>query len=203
MSMVLSARMLESAFIYRTWQAAFAEPKFAPVLANNDLRKPRRVLDVGCGPGINTAHFTGPGYLGIDINERYIRDARQRHPQREFLVEDVRRYVARPEDRFDFVLANSFLHHLNTEDVLGILSCMRSLLTSDGTFHALEPVLPMENSVARVLAQCDRGKFVRVQEDWESIFGQLFEPVFVEYYPVIRLGMTLWNMVYFKGRPKL
>jgi trans-aconitate methyltransferase len=200
--MSLSARLLERTFVYRLWQAPFAEQKFAPVLANNDLRRVRRVLDVGCGPGTSTTYFSGSDYLGIDINERYIRDARKRH-QRNFLVADVRSYVADPEDRFDFVLANSFLHHLNTEDVLGILTHMRSLLTSDGTIHALELVMPKDKSIARLLAQWDRGKFARSEDEWQSIFCSIFEPVVLEFYPLTGLGTTLWNMVYFKGRPKL
>jgi trans-aconitate methyltransferase len=200
--MSLSARLLERTFVYRLWQAPFAEQKFAPVLANNDLRRVRRVLDVGCGPGTSTTYFSGSDYLGIDINERYIRDARKRH-QRNFLVADVRSYVADPEERFDFVLANSFLHHLNTEDVLGILSHMQSLLTSDGTIHALELVMPKDKSIARLLAQWDRGKFAHSEDEWQSIFCSIFEPVVLEFYPLTGLGTTLWNMVYFKGRPKL
>jgi trans-aconitate methyltransferase len=200
--MTLSARLLERTFVYRLWQAPFAEQKFAPVLANNDLRRVRRVLDVGCGPGTSTAYFSGSDYLGIDINDRYIRSARQRH-QREFLVADVRSYVADPEDRFDFVLANSFLHHLNTEDVLGILSHMRSLLTCDGTIHALELVMPKDKSIARLLAQWDRGKFARSEDEWQSIFCSVFEPLVLEFYPLTGLGTTLWNMVYFKGKPKV
>jgi SAM-dependent methyltransferase len=199
--MTLSSRLLERTFVYRMWQAPFAEQKFAPVLANNDLRRVRRVLDVGCGPGTSTGHFTGTDYLGIDINENYIRDARLRH-RRNFLAVDVRSYVADPGDHYDFVLANSFLHHLNTEDVLGVLSHMRSLLTEDGTFHTLELVMPKEKSIARFLAQWDRGKFARSEDEWQSIFGELFDPMVVEFYPVTGMGTTLWNMVYFKGRPK-
>jgi trans-aconitate methyltransferase len=135
--MSLAASLLEHTLVYRLWQAPFAEKKFAPVLANNDLRSVRRVLDVGCGPGTNTMHFTHADYLGIDFNERYIQEARRRHG-RKFVIADVRNYHAAPEDRFDFVLANSFLHHLNTEDVLGILFHLRSLLTEDGHIHALE-----------------------------------------------------------------
>jgi SAM-dependent methyltransferase len=200
--MTLSARLLERTFVYRLWQAPFADQKFAPILANNDLRRVRRVLDVGCGPGTSTPYFSGSEYLGVDINERYIRAARQRH-KRDFLVADVRNYIAGPEDHFDFVLANSFLHHLNNEDVLGILTHMRSLLTEDGAFHTLELVMPKDKSVARLLAQWDRGKFARSEDEWQSIFGEIFEPLVVEFYPVNGLGTTLWNMVYFKGRPKI
>jgi SAM-dependent methyltransferase len=199
--MSFAASMLERTFVYRMWQAPFVEQKFAPVLANNDLRKVRRVLDVGCGPGTNTRHFAHADYLGIDINERYIQDARRRH-QRDFMVADVRDYRAVPEHRFDFVLANSFLHHLKTEDVLGILSHVQSLLTDDGHIHCLELVLPKKRSVADLLARWDRGDFARPAEEWREIFGKFFEPVVVEFYPLVGMGTTLWNMVYFKGRSR-
>ena len=199
--MSLAQSMLERTFIYRMWQAPFVEQKFAPVLANNDLRKVRRVLDVGCGPGTNTAYFGHADYLGIDINEHYIQDARRRH-QRDFVVADVRDYRAIPEQRFDFVLANSFLHHLNTEDVSGILSHVRSLLTDDGHIHCLELVLPRKRSIARLLAHWDRGDFARPAEEWREIFGKFFEPVVIEFYPLVGMGTTLWNMVYFKGRAR-
>jgi SAM-dependent methyltransferase len=195
------AGMLDHAAAYRLWQAPFAEQKFGPILANNDLGRVRRVLDVGCGPGTNTQHFAHVDYLGIDFNERYIESARRRHG-RDFIVADVRDYRAAPGEKFDFVLANSFLHHLNTEEVVGILSHLRSLLTEDGHFHTLELVMPEEKSIARLLAQWDRGDFARPGEEWRKIFNELFEPVVMEFYPLTLMGATLWNMVYVKGRAR-
>jgi hypothetical protein len=114
----------------------------------------------------------------------------------------VRNYRPAPERRFDFVLANSFLHHLNTEDVLGILSHVRSLLTDDGHIHCLELVLPRQASIARLLAHWDRGDFARRPEEWRELFEKFFEPVVVQFYPLVGMGTTLWNMVYFKGRAR-
>jgi len=75
------------------------------------------------------------------------------------------------------VLVNSFLHHLNTSDVRGILTHLKSLLTEDGHIHMLELVLPEEPSIARLLAHWDRGKFARPLEEWRSLFEGLFVPV--------------------------
>jgi trans-aconitate methyltransferase len=156
---------------------------------------------VVCGPGTNTRHFTRVDYLGIDFNQRYIESARRRH-KRDFVVADVRNYRPTPGEQFDFVLANSFLHHLDAHDVLEILSHSRSLLTRDGHFHALELVMPEERSIARLLARWDRGDFARSGGEWRTIFSQFFEPVLIEFYPVTLMGTTLWNMVYFKGKPR-
>jgi SAM-dependent methyltransferase len=200
-AMSLVAGILEHTAVYRLWQAPFAEQKFAPVLANNDLRRVRRALDVGCGPGTSTGHFAEADYLGIDINERYIESARRRH-KRDFVAADVRNHRFAAGERFDFILANSFLHHLNTEDVLGILSHLQALLTEDGHIHAMELVLPEERSIACLLARWDRGDFARPGEEWRTILCQLFEPVVLEFYPVSLMGTTLWNMVYFKGKAR-
>lgn len=76
----LRDKVLERRLVYGLWQAPFAEAKLAPALAHNDLSQVRRVLDVGCGPGTNSQHFLGTDYLGIDINEEYIRHAQSRYP---------------------------------------------------------------------------------------------------------------------------
>ena len=199
--MSLAASILEHTVVYRLWQAPFAEQKFAPVLQHNDLRGVRRVLDVACGPGTNTHHFAGSDYLGVDINERYIRNARKRHG-RTFIAADVREYGLDTGEKFDFILVNSFLHHLNDEEVRGILSSVRRLLTSDGHAHILELVLPPNYSPARLLARCDRGKYARPLEQWRAIFTECFDLERFDPYPLTGLGVTLWNMVYFKGRAR-
>ena len=199
--MSLAKSLLEHSSVYRAWQMPFAGQKFAPVLAHNSLDRVRRVLDVACGPGTNTKYFAGVDYLGIDINEHYVHDARRRHG-RNFLVADVRNYVAAPGDRFDFILVNSVLHHLDTKDVLSILAHLKSLLTEDGHIHMLELVLPERPSAALSLARWDRGKFARSREEWQSLFEGLFEPVVHEHYQLTGLGVTLWNMVYFKGKSR-
>jgi SAM-dependent methyltransferase len=197
----LTDALMERTLVYRAWQAPFSERKFAPILRHNDLRRVRRVLDVGCGPGTNTHHFDDADYLGIDINPSYVASARERHG-REFVVSDVRSYEVDPAERFDFVLVNSFLHHIDTDHVGRILSQARRLLVEDGHVHILELVLPAERSVARRLAEWDRGDYPRPVSEWERLFSEQFEPVVLEPYPLGLPGLTLWSMVYFKGRPR-
>ena len=190
--------ILERAAVYRAWQAPFAEQKFAPILKKNDLRGVRRVLDVACGPGTNSRHFTHVDYLGIDINENYIRDARQKYG-RDFMAVDARKLDDASVDRFDFILVNSFLHHLNDTDVMDVLSSLESRLSQDGHIHILELVLPENRSIARLLAHWDRGDFARPLPEWQALFSKLFMPVLFEPYCITAKGTVLWNMVYFKG----
>lgn len=201
----MKSRFLEQPISYRLWQAPFAAAKFAPVERHNDLGAVRRVLDVGCGPGTNAHLFAGMDYTGIDINERYVAYAAERHPGK-FIAADATQFEVPAEERFDFVLINSFLHHIDDVDVTRILDHLRSVITPDGHIHVLELELPEKRSVARLLAEMDRGDHPRRLEHWHEILTAHFEPVTFEPY---RLGgarwatTTLWNMVYFKGRPRL
>jgi SAM-dependent methyltransferase len=196
--MNLTDTLLEQSSVYRLWQAPFATRKFAPVLAHNNVSRINRVLDVGCGPGTNSRQFTHAKYLGIDINPAYVESARRRF-RREFVVADARTYRADPEGRFDFILVNSFLHHIATADVVELLSNLRSFLTDDGSIHVLEPVMPSGWPLARLLAYADRGKFVRPLQEWKAILTGVFHPIVLEPYSLKGAGITLWNMIYFKG----
>jgi len=192
---------LGSPLVYRLWQAPFVEQKFRPIQAHNDLKAVRRVLDVGCGPGTNTAKFSECEYLGIDFNPRYIEQARRRH-RRAFLVGDVTTYAAPPGERYDFILLNSLLHHLGAGDTRRILSRLSALLAEGGHVHVLELVLPGQPSVARWFARHDRGGFPRPLAEWQNIFTSIFDPTVFEPFSLAAFGVVLWEMVYFKGRAK-
>jgi SAM-dependent methyltransferase len=192
---------MEWTWAYRLWQAPVAERKLAPVLAHNDLRSVRRVLDVGCGPGTNTHHFRHADYLGIDINPAYIASARRRHG-RPFVVADVTTYTVQDDRRFDFIFVNSFLHHVDTASAERVLQHLHSLLTEDGHVHIIDLVLPAHRSIARFLARMDRGDFPRPLEEWRRLFSSHYEPVVFEPYALSAFDVPLWSLVYFKGRAR-
>jgi hypothetical protein len=68
--------------------------------------------------------------------------------------------------------------------------------------HILDLVLPARPSVSRLLARADRGAYPRPLDQWRELFTTSFEPVVFEPYPLGAGGVTLWNMVYFKGRAR-
>src|SRR2546426_7496 len=198
--MKLGPVALETTLAYRLWQAPFADKKLAPLFAHNDLRVVRRVLDVGCGPGTNTRHFAHADYLGVDINPRYIAYARR--PDGRGLPGAGVTARPGPGARLRCVLVNSFLHHVDDSEAHRILGHLARLLTPDGHLHALELVLPPGRSVARLLARLDRGVHARPLAAWRRLLATHFEPVVFESYGLGALGMTLWHMVYFKGRAR-
>jgi SAM-dependent methyltransferase len=190
--------LLEQPMVYRAWQAPFAAAKLAPVLAHNDLSRTLRVLDVGCGPGTNSSYFDRAGYLGIDINAQYIRYAKRRF-QRDFMVADATSLPNFDVQRFDFILVNSLLHHLDDVVVRRLLEALRALLANGGHVHVLELLTPSSRGVAAWLARADRGQFSRSLDEWQALWGDLFAPAVVEPYALSGFGVPLWHMVYFKG----
>jgi SAM-dependent methyltransferase len=197
----LADTLFEQTFVYRLAQWPFAEDKLAPLLAGNDLQCARRVLDVGCGPGTNAALFAHADYIGVDINPRYIAWARRHYPG-EFIVADIRAHEFPAGRGFDFVLVNSFLHHLTDEEVQRVLAAVVRVVSPEGFVHVLDLVLPEKRSAARWLARHDRGRHARSLEAWRKLFGAAFDVVALEPYTVALLGVPLWHMVYCKGRPK-
>jgi SAM-dependent methyltransferase len=196
--------IMRQPLVYRLWMAPFAEKKFAPIITNNAIDRVKRVLDVGCGPGTNADYFPNAEYLGIDLNGQYIRDAERRQAasngKKRFVAADAAKFSVNPGEKFDFILVNSFLHHVDDATTRNILANLSKLLTKDGHLHSLELVLPENVSAARFIARADRGKFARPLARWKELFSESLHPELFEPYPLGAGGVVLWNMVYFKGR---
>lgn len=194
-------RLMEHPWIYRAWQAPFAKAKLRPFLQRLEGATPRRVLDIGCGPGTNAGAFTGSEYVGVDINPDYIATARAQHPGR-FVVGDVTNPSVLPDERFDCVFANSLMHHLNDEATDGLLARMAALTAPGGRVHILDLVLPERASPARALARMDRGHYARPVSAWRALAGRHCT---IEHEQVYALGLPalpLWWMIYLVGVPR-
>lgn len=194
-------RLLERPGVYLAWQRPFVAMKLAPVKRHNDLSRVRRVLDVGCGPGTNSAEFAAADYLGVDLNPAYVEYARRRHGRR-FEVADVRTDPIPRDGAYDFVLVNSLLHHLDDAAVLSLLAALRDYVGDDGHLHSIEVELPERRGIPRALALMDRGDYPRSESEWRRLFSQSFDEVVLESFPVPGRGPAFWRMVYFKGSPK-
>jgi SAM-dependent methyltransferase len=192
---------METSLVYRLWQAPFADQKLAPVRSHADLRGARRVLDLACGPGTNAHHFDPSSYTGVDINPAYIERARDRYPGRFMVADGTAPDLLRGEG-FDFILVNSFLHHLPTREAGKTLGRVNELLSDEGHVHVLDLVLPPRRGLARFLARADRGNYPRPLTEWKELLERFFEPVLLESFALTAAGVPLWNMIYFKGKKR-
>ena len=194
-------KLLERPEVYLAWQRPFVASKLGPVWRHNDRSTIRRVLDVGCGPGTNSAEFAGLDYLGVDLNPAYIAHARRKHGDR-FEVADVRSDAIPGKGTYDFVLVNSLLHHLDDGAVSSLLADVRAYVSADGHVHVIELELPEQRGIPRTLALRDRGDHPRSLPAWRALLTERFDEVVFEPFAVPSRGPMLWSMVYFKGSPK-
>jgi trans-aconitate 2-methyltransferase len=76
------------------------------------LENPRRIIDLGCGPGNSTGElrlrWPGSRVIGLDNSREMIEQARRTYPEGEWQLGDAARWTA--EDPFDLVFSNAMLH---------------------------------------------------------------------------------------------
>lgn len=128
-----------------TWDPATYDGSFGFVTALgaellDKLRLPTgsRVLDVGCGTGVQAAELTKRGLrvVGIDSDERMIASASMDYPEVEFVSLDAEAFGladlgGRP---FHAALSNAALHWMNDQDA--VLANVRSCLLDGSPFVA-------------------------------------------------------------------
>lgn len=90
------------------------------LLARVPLEAPRRIVDLGCGPGNATAllseRWPGAELVGVDSSLEMLAQARKSGLSVEWLEADLAEW--RPEQPFDLIYANAVLHWLDHHDVL-------------------------------------------------------------------------------------
>jgi len=185
--------------LYNLMQTPFVKSKLAALARHNDLSKVRRVLDVGCGPGTNCTVFSHAEYLGVDLDPGYVEYARKKHG-RDFEVADVCTYDPPADEKFDFILLNSLLHHIDEQGARRILTALTRSVSDDGHVHIIDLVLPGSKGLPRMMAENDRGDYPRPFSHWQELFGSIFEEVTIEPFKVRLMGLDVIELVYFKGR---
>lgn len=138
-----------------------------------------RVLDLGCGPASLLEHLGDVEYVGIDISERYIAQARKEFGDRaEFRVGDATRIDA-DLSGFDLVLAFGVVHHLDDAGAGRLFAGARRALVDDGRLVTLDnAVIPEEpRRIADWIVSRDRGEHVRSPSAYERLAKTAFSKV--------------------------
>ncbi len=100
---------------------------------------PFTILDFGCGPGRDLAHFRSLGHeaVGLEGAARFVAMAR-RHAGCEVLHQDFLR-LSLPPARFDGVFANASLFHVPGAELPRVLGELREALKPRGVLFASNP----------------------------------------------------------------
>jgi trans-aconitate 2-methyltransferase len=101
----------------------FADQRTLPardLVARIDLAQPRRIVDLGCGPGNSTAvlreRWLDAAVTGIDTSAELLAAARLEHPGIDFVVGDIAGWA--PDEPYDLVFSNAALQWVGDHERL-------------------------------------------------------------------------------------
>jgi len=191
-------RALAIPIVYQGWQAFHDREKLEYVASRIAPGPGLKVLELGCGPGTNAHLFTGCDYLGIDINPGYVAKAQRLFPRHRFVTADVLAYDF-ASTSYDWVVVNSFLHHIDDQQVEAIFASIARIRAA--RVLILELVLPPQPSVARLLARLDRGEFARPIEAWRALLPKGFGVREETPVRIRRGGVQLYELIGFVLEP--
>lgn len=163
---------LENPTVYRISQILLA-PGMDRILTKRlfrtfaDIPTPKRLLDVGCGPG-SWLWNLGMDPIGADLCHAYT--VKFRATGNTSVTASVTA-LPFPDDSFDVVFACGLLHHLPEELAREAVAEMTRVARPHGHVVLFDPVLPRVGwlrPIAWALCRLDRGRFIRSQEAYES-----------------------------------
>ncbi|OBG95561.1 hypothetical protein A9X05_07000 [Mycobacterium sp. E3298] len=174
------------AFDFLRWILEAGYRREKEVLRREGIVGAASILDLGCGTGVMASSFRPEGYVGVDMNPRYIARARATKSQYRFEVADGRS-LPFADGSFDAVLISGVIHHLDDDSARGLLQESRRILApGSGVFVMSEPVPTRNrwNLVGRVIVRLDEGDFIRPPERYLAMSCEVFGAPFVRNYPI-------------------
>ncbi len=95
-----------------------------------------KVLDVGCGVGIDSGYMASKGFkvIGIDLSKEMLKLAKQKFPKIDFRQEDIRDLDFSVHS-FDGILASCSLIHIPKKDMPSLLDRFHQILTQNGIIY--------------------------------------------------------------------
>lgn len=138
-----------------------------------------KILDIGCGTGNILKYLPDVEYLGFDMSQKYINSAIKNYgDQGTFFCKKLTLDVIKYPTRYDIVLANGVLHHLNDEEALELFKVAHSVLKLSGRLITIDGCFFEKQSlIARILLSIDRGEFVRNKEEYLSLASGFFSKI--------------------------
>ena len=127
-----------------------------------------KVLDIGCGPTEIINFLPEIDYTGLDLSESYIFAPKTKYPSKHtFICADVSHLIDNKIGKFDLIMANGLLHHLDDQTVMSLISSVHNLLNNGGRFVKIERCYTQKQSIlTKFMLNNDRGDFVLLELDY-------------------------------------
>ena len=140
---------------------------------SNNCPAGSKILDCGCGPGMDTEKFSQLGYnvTAIDLSERFVRLTKERVQTATVKKMDMRD-LEFPQASFDGLWASFSLLHIRASDIEQTLASFRIVLRPHGLLFAAVHRGPKTEWVKTTISGMERDTYVQewVQTEIEDVF---------------------------------
>jgi trans-aconitate 2-methyltransferase len=159
---------------------------------------PRRIIDLGCGPGNSTSVLAGrwpdADLTGLDSSREMLAAAEREHPAMRWMRGEIAEWIAERGPAFDIVFSNAALQWV--DDHASVFPGLLRRVAEGGVLAVQVPSVsdsPSQRGMREMAASpAWRGRFVRPVADWHSE-----EPSF--YYDVLAphaSRLDIWRSEY-------
>jgi len=149
----------------------FIEPERQQFIQQLSARS--KILDCGCGPGMDAEKFSQLGYnvTAIDLSERFVSLTKERVQTATVKKMDMR-HLEFPQASFDGLWASFSLLHIRASDIEQTLSGFRIVLRPHGLLFAAVHRGPKTEWVKTTISGMERDTYVQewVQTEIEDVF---------------------------------
>lgn len=100
------------------------------------IPKNAKILDVGCGVGVDASYMVSEGFevIGVDLSKEMLKLAKQKFPKIDFRQQDIRK-LDFPPNSFDGILASCSLIHIPKKNVPALLNRFYRMLKENGVIY--------------------------------------------------------------------
>ncbi len=134
-----------------------------------ELRPEARVLDLGCGAGVDSAAMRDAGFhvTSVDASAWFAREAKQRwNIDVRVMRFDEMDFI----DAFDGVWASASLHHARAADLPTIFAAVRRATKAGGVFHAtLKTGEDRRDRLGRFFCAMSEDALTTLAADWRDV----------------------------------
>ena len=185
-------------FYQKTVRVKYDEYDFFKFVFKQNNFKNLRMLDICCGDSYILEHINEfvEEYLGIDNNQKYLNQCKQRWKNFHFINLDLNNiknmdYILKFNPNLIFI--NGAIHHLQNDTVKTVITFINKNFP-DSYFLSVDPIKNNNTLLNTLMIKLDRGKFIRNKTEYSELMDS-FESFIVDDF----FKMSYQNIFHYKN----
>ena len=185
-------------FYQKTVRAKYDEYDFFRFIFKQSNFKNIRMLDICCGDSYVLEHINEfvDDYLGVDNNDKYLKQCKERWKNFNFLnldLNETKNINHLLKFKPNFIFINGAIHHLDDNTIKSINTFIENNF-SDCYFLSVDPVKHNNSLLNTVMIKFDRGKFIRNKLEYAKLMNSFDSFIIDDFYK-----MNFENIFHYKN----